>query len=430
MTPSRHNGLWLITYLFVSRVLSGFAKLHIRKRLANGKEDSDRYIEKFGISTANRPDTPLVWLHAVGVGEVLALTGLIAEMHSRRPEITFLVTSTALTSARALARNMPPNTIHQFLPLDSAPFIAKFLNHWKPDLSVWAEQDLWPAMIAEVSARGIPLVLINGRISPESYRSKRRARGLFKDTYNRFTEIQVQDATTAAHLLKLGVDAERLLISGSLKSGGTALSDSPLARDKFEAMLSGRKLWLATSTHEGEETILAQAHKRVLDTSPTALLIIAPRDPSRGQAVVDILNEAGITTALQSADDIATNDTQAFVADAIGELGLWYRLSDIVFVGGSLVPVGGHNPYEPARLDCAVMHGPYIENFELDYTDFQAQNAAIQIGDAEEIANAVLTADTEVLKNNAQRLLENAAQPVQDCATDLLTLLAETEGLA
>lgn len=420
--PARaHTGVALRMYLWLFRLLTPIAKPHIHRRLKRGKEDPARYTEKFGHASAVRPEGRLIWLHAVGVGEILALTGLIAELHKRQPDTSFLVTSSAKTSAQAFGRNLPPKTIHQFLPLDCPTFINRFLDHWTPDISVWSEQDIWPAMVCETYRRGIPLALINGRMNARSYTGKTRVKGLFANVYNRFSIIRVQDQNTATHFVKLGAEASRIKVSGSLKGGSAALQVDADKLAQFKALIGGRDVWLAASTHEGEEAVAITAHQQILETSPTALLIIAPRDSARGNAILQIAKNA----VLQSDTPTITDKTQVYIANSIGEMGLWYSLANSALIGGSMVEIGGHNPYEPAQLDCAVIHGPHIANFALDYEAFHNAKAAVQVDSASDLAKAVLNPQNDVMRGSAKALLKTSNRPVQDYATELLALIDE-----
>jgi len=383
-----HSGLLLRTYLAVTPLLAPVARRHLARRLSRGKEDPDRMSEKLGIASLPRPDGSLIWMHAVGVGEVLALPALVQAIRTERPDIQVLITSTSRTSAEALAPNLPDGARHQFLPLDCLPFVRSFLDHWRPGLSVWAERDIWPALVVETERRGIVLALVNGRMSTASYKSKCRAKGLYRDLYRRFAHIGVQDAETAGHFKALGVTADRLTIDGSLKSGASPLADHPEERARWQAVLAGRRVWLAASTHEGDEDAVLQAHLILRQTDPAACLIIAPRDPHRAASIVQTLNGTGLKAALTGAG--AKAGMTVYVVDRIGVMGLWYRLADAAFVGGSLAETGGHNPYEAARLGCALIHGPNIRNFTEDYAAFHAMDAARLVHTSTELAKALL----------------------------------------
>ncbi len=424
MTADAHTGLLLRAYLMAAVVLGPVVRWHIRKRIGRGKEDAQRYREKFGEATAERPQGTLVWLHAVGVGEVLTLPALIRAMATKRPELNFLVTSSTLTAARAVAANLPDKTDHQYLPVDCLPFVHRFLDHWRPDLSVWAEQDIWPALVVESSRRSVPLAMVNGRMGQDSFASKWRVRSLFADLYTRFSVIEVQDEKSRSHMQQLGIPAGSVLVRRSLKAGALPLWVDQNRLRQLSEQLSNRFIWLAASTHAVEEAKVFAAHRTVLETKPDGILILCPRDPKQGGSAYDTARSIGLSPQLQSLNpDIASN-TNLFIADSIGELGLWYTLADQAFVGGSLEPVGGHNPYEPMRMNCAVIHGPHIANFAQDYATAHVAGAALQVSGTAELAASVLNPATLKTRVMARGLLAAGEENLNDCAETLLRLVA------
>lgn len=422
MTAERHTGLLLRAYLLASAVLGPLARRRIRKRIAQGKEDRSRYVEKFGETTVPRPDGPLVWLHAVGVGEVLTLPALIRAIADLRPELHFLITSSTLTSARAVAANLPDNTMHQYMPVDCLPFVRRFLDHWRPDLSVWAEQDLWPAIVVETDRRDIPLALVNGRMGQKSFESKLRVKSLFADLYRRFSLIEVQDVHSKTHMTRLGVPATAVSVRRSLKAGAPPLEYDAIRLRALSKVLKKQFVWLAASTHAQEEQDVSEAHRIVLEQHHDALLILCPRDPARGTEVRAAARAAGLMPQLQSLAPYIVPETNIFIADSIGEMGLWYSLCDLAFVGGSLEPVGGHNPYEAMRLNCAVIHGPHVENFARDYGAAHEAGAALEVRDAAGLAAAVLDKKTLKMRRKAKGLLAAGEENLRDCAAAVLQL--------
>ncbi len=389
MGTAPDRSILLPLWLGLSRGLAPVARWHLARRLRRGKEDPARVAEKMGQPSAPRPDGRLVWMHAVGVGEVLALPALATALRDRDPAITVLITSSSRTSAQALAPNLPDGVLHQFLPLDALPFVRAFLDHWRPDLSVWAERDLWPAMIVESHRRGIPLAIVNGRMTARSHRSKARAPGLFRALYGRFSHVGVQDAESARNFEALGADPVTIVITGSLKAAAPPLADQPEARDRLTRALQGQHVWIAASTHPDEEPLIAQAHRQLLDADPTACLILAPRDPNRGQQVLETLRAAGIDAGLIAPGNHLDGRRQAHVLAAIGQLGLWYRLARAAFVGGSWDGTGGHNPNEPARLNCPILHGPNVANFAEDYAAYHEARAARLVRDPADLVAAL-----------------------------------------
>lgn len=379
--------LW--AYLKLSPIIRLFARRHLERRIVKGKENAARYREKLGLTDAQRPAGTLIWMHAVGVGEVLALPGLIREMLALDPDLNVLVTSSTRTSAEAIRHNLPPRTIHQFLPLDSPHYVKRFLDHWQPQLSVWAERDIWPAFLSETERRQIPLALINGRMNAGSGDSKQKAKGFFAALYAKFAFIEVQDQISAEQFMRLGVDPAKISVTAPLKSGAAPLADQPKARKALQIALNNRPLWLAASTHAEDEIEVFKAHTKVMQQYPDTLLVLAPRDPARAKRIQKHARDLGFAASiLQDGDNLA--DTQIVLIDRIGELGIWYRLADRCFVGGSFGEVGGHNPYEPALLDCAISHGPNLENFKDDYDAFHSADAARLVRNADVLASTLL----------------------------------------
>lgn len=421
MAKSAHTGLLLRLYLALTRIGASFARRHLRRRLVRGKEDPVRIAEKEGIASQPRPDGPLIWLHAVGVGEVLALPGLARALRDEHPEVQVLITSSSRTSAEALAPNLPAGVIHQYLPLDISAWRKCFLDHWRPTLSVWAERDIWPGFIHEIYRRGIPLALVNGRMDQASFQSKSRVKSLFRKLYGRFSLVEVQDEATAKHLMALG--APKPEVTGSLKTAAAPLADQPEARAKIEKTLENRPVWIAASTHPGEEDIIARAHRLLLEQSPKACLILAPRDPVRALESARILTDAGLDTVILPDTNIPPRQAEAYVIARIGQLGLWYRVASVAFVGGSLTNIGGHNPWEPARLDAAILHGPHIQNFAADYAALSTEQAACKVTDATNLAQALSNPSTLDMRPRAAALAaQNAALPT-DMARRLLKLI-------
>ena len=417
------TGLLLRSCLLLSHVAHPLARRHIVRRLASGKEDPARYLEKFGIPSLPRPPGTLVWMHAVGVGEILTLPGLVLKMQERTPGLQVLLTSTAKTSGEAIVGNMPPQTRHQFLPVDCMRFLRPFLNHWQPDLSVWVERDIWPAIIYETHRRGVPLALVNGRMDAASYRAKRTVRNLYSDLYCRFVVVGAQDSESACRFRALGAPDERIYVSGSLKAGAAALPDRREERLRLTAALSARRVWLATSTHASDETVVADAHLQVLRNDPTTCLVVAPRDPIRAKAVAAYFESRSISCEIVREGGGPAAGTQAAIVDRIGQLGLWYRLAPCAFIGGTMGNTGGHNPYEPARLDCAVIHGPNIRNFSADYAAFHEAGAARLVTSADGLAATVLDPTLASVAGRVEPVLRRGEAVLEDTATRLLSVL-------
>jgi 3-deoxy-D-manno-octulosonic-acid transferase len=360
-------GWQLAAYLAATRALPLLAPMVLRRRLAKGREDPRRWREKLGEATVQRPEGRLVWLHAVGLGEVLALRGLIGAMADLDPDLWFLVTSSARSSAEVMAANLPPRTQHQFLPLDAPSYLSRFLATWRPDLSVWAEQDLWPGAVVAADRAGVPLALVNARMNAASHARRARARGLYRDLLARFLLIAAQDEGSARHLTDLG--ARGVQISPSLKAAAPPLQADPLRLAALQSALQGRDFWLLASSHPEDEAVAFDL------PAGAGLQVIVPRVPGRGAEIAAAAKAAGREVSLASAGGPLARDVH--IADAFGELGLWYRLAPVAVMGGTFGPVEGHNPWEAAALGCAVLHGPRVANLAADYQGMDQAGAAL-----------------------------------------------------
>lgn len=383
----RKPGVVLRGWMALTRALEPFLSWHLQRRLKRRKEHPTRWREKLGEASASRPEGKLVWLHAVGLGEVLALRGLIARMQMHDPKLHFLVTSGTRASAEVFARNQPARTIHQFAPLDAAGPSRRFLAHWHPDLSIWAEQELWPGLVYRADRAGIALALVNARMNEAAFARRERGAALYRDILPRFALISAQDTRTAENLAVLG--APLVQTDGSLKPIAPPLADQPEDRALFESALSGRAHWLVASSHPEDEALALAAHAIRLKTDPDALLIIAPRLPERAPAILSAIRAAGMIAAQRSKADPITLQTQVYLADTYGEMGLFYRLSGAVFIGGTSSDIEGHNPWEAARLGCAILHGPRTANFGADYAQLSQAKAAQVIDTPEALAKVL-----------------------------------------
>jgi len=358
-------------------------------RAERGKEDVRRLGERRGEASAPRPQGFLVWIHAASVGEANSVLALVGALLARG-DVSVLVTTTTLTSAAVMAQRLPQEGArHQFAPLDHPRWVKAFLDHWRPDLGLIVESELWPNLLLIAEERGVPLVLLNARLSERSFSRWRRAPRAAARLLSCFSLCLAQDQKTAARLSALG--AKSVEACGNLKFVADPLPDAPAERARLEAMLGSRPRLVAASTHEGEELLLAEAARRLKPRSPGFLLILVPRHPERGRDVAESLRSTGLTVALRSLGEPITQGTDIYVADTLGELGLFYRLAPLAFMGGSLVAHGGQNPLEPARLSRFVLHGPHIENFAESYAALEAAGAAEQVDTLTALTEALAT---------------------------------------
>ncbi len=414
MTSPDPKGPALRAYLAASHAIPLIAPRLLGRRVARGKDLPDRWREKLGEPSQPRPDGPVVWLHAVGLGEVLALRGLIEAMADQSPGASFLVSSSTRGSALVLAQNLPPRTCHQFLPLDAQRYLRRFLDHWRPDLSVWAEQDLWPGAVVATARRGIPLALVNARMNGAAFARRQRWSGLYADLFARFRLITAQDDVSAVNLRALGATGVR--VTGSLKAAAPPLAADPLALAEARVRLAGRRAVLLASSHPEDEAIVLAGGGAA---KGEALLVIAPRDPHRGAEIAAAAAAAGLTAARRSAGE-GPEAADVWIVDSFGEMGLWYRLCPVTVVGGTFGPTEGHNPWEPAALGSAILHGPRTANFAADFAALDGARAALPLV-AGALAVAML-ADHSAMAARARSVSDAARGSLAPLASDLLAL--------
>jgi 3-deoxy-D-manno-octulosonic-acid transferase len=349
----------LRVYRSLSSAVVPFAPALIKQRLRLGKEDPERIAERRGLTRDVRPLGPLVWIHGASVGEVLAAAALIERL--RALNLRVLLTSGTVTSAAIVAKRFPPDVIHQYVPYDSPRFVTRFLDHWRPSLALFIESDLWPNLILSSAARRLPMVLINGRMSQRSFPRWRRVASTISALLETFDICLAQSKTDAERFAALG--CRNVLTTGNLKLDLAAPPADPAKLDRLLSVTRGRPGIVAASTHPGEEQILIDVHKTLAGFFPSLLTVIVPRHPDRGEAIARMIAAAGLTPALRSRGDMPTAVTDIYVADTLGELGLFYRFAPVVFMGGSLVEHGGQNPIEAIKLGASIVHGPHVFNF-------------------------------------------------------------------
>jgi len=375
----------LRAYRLFSLAMTPLAPLFLARRLKRGKEHRARISERRGEARVARPHGALVWLHAASVGELASVLPLIERIAGRG--VAMLVTTGTVTSGGLAAQRLPRGVIHQFLPVDVPRYMRRFLDHWKPDLALLVESDLWPNMIIEASRRGVPMIMVNGRLSENSFKRWRYLPNTIASLLQRFDLCLASTPGDAERLIESG--APRVVTTGNLKQDVPAPSAEPAKLMALQDAIAGRPVIAAASTHAGEESIVIEAHRRLRENFSTLLTLIAPRHPERGPGVVEIANAAGMSVAQRSRGELPRAETEIYIADTIGELGLVYRLAPIVFMGGSLVRHGGQNPIEAAKLGAAILHGPHIWNFADVYAALDAARGAEQVTDADRLTAGV-----------------------------------------
>lgn len=417
---------WLAAYRLATRAALPIVKLYLARRTRRGKEDPARHHERFGGPARPRPAGPLIWAHAASVGESLSLLPLIDRLLDRLPTAEILVTSGTATSAALLAQRLPARAFHQYVPIDHPAAVAGFLDHWRPDLAVWVESELWPNLVADTGRRGVPMVLLNAKMSERSMRGWRRFPGMIRHLLGCFDLVLAQDEVQAGRLNQLG--ARSAVTVGDLKSSAAPLPADPAELAAMILAINGRPVWLAAQTHEGEETIVADAHALLAARYPDLLTLLAPRHPNRAPAIAALLADRGLTVASRSAREPIQPATSVYLADTMGEMGLFYRLGGIVLVAGSLRPpgtLGGHNPIEPALLGAAILHGPDMVNCAANAAALHAADAALEVSDAASLAAAVAGLLDQPARRTAMGDAARAAAEAQSGVVERVMVLLE-----
>lgn len=389
-------------------------------RAQRGKEDPLRIPERRGLPGRARPVGPLAWMHGASVGEALSLIGLVEGMIARG--FSVLVTTGTRTAADLIGARLPVGAVHQYMPLDAPRWVARFLDHWQPNLAVIAESEIWPSMILALDAREIPLILVNGRMSERSFRGWERCPGTAKALLSRIAICLTQTQEDGARFAKLG--APRVSVAGNLKFDAPVPPADPQQLAYLGSMIARRPVWVAASTHPGEEAMVTYAHAMLKAQFPQLLTIIAPRHPARAPEVVESASALGLRSARRSGGGRPHPSVDVYIADTIGELGLFYRLSPLVFLGGSLVPRGGQNPIEPVRLETAVLHGPHTGNFGAVYEALDRAGGTLPVRDGVELAALAgeLLRDPDRLATMA-RVGQRALQPFEGAVARTLAVL-------
>lgn len=377
--------LSLMGYRAGAALLAPAVRLLLAARRLRGKEDPERLPERRGVAGRARPEGPLAWLHGASIGEVVSLLPIVAAL--RQKGLAVLVTSGTVNSAKVAAARLPQDVIHQFVPVDVPSFAARFLDHWRPDLALFAESELWPNLITMAHGRGTRLGLINARLSERSHARWRRMPDVISAVMRRFDLVLAQSEEDAARLRDLGCAGAASV--GNLKFDGEPLPVDAAKLAVLRAAMRNRPLLVAASTHPGEEIQIAQVHRLLKATHPDLLSVIAPRHPERGPALAGSLTEAGFAVRLRSAGESPAPETDVYLADTIGELGLLYSVAPIVIMGGSLVAHGGQNPIEPARFGVPTLHGPHVFNFRDVYRVLEQAGASRAVTDAEDLARTM-----------------------------------------
>ena len=422
----------ILTLYRIATTLGGpVIQFYLKRRIAEGKEEPSRFPERKGTSAQIRPKGPLIWLHAASVGESISMIPLINSLLQVETRLHVLMTTGTVSSAALMAERLPQRAFHQYVPVDRMAYVQRFLDHWNPDLTLWAESEFWPNLILETQRRKIPMILVNGRISKKSFDSWRRFPSVIRQLLRGFTLCLGQTEEDTDRLKLLGAPNYQYL--GNLKFAVPPLPADLEEVIRLEQQISKRPRWLAASTHSGEEKIIGSIHKKLSASYPGLLTIIVPRHPGRGDEIANFLATNGLSISQRSKQEPINSETHIYVADTLGELGLFFRLSEIAFIGKSLVPLGGQNPLEAVCLGCAVIHGPHMTNFQKITEDLARTGSAISVTDEVSLAAAVdcLLGDEEkrrFLKGNGRKYMDSQGKVIDNVSREIITIFKQRTG--
>lgn len=386
--PERPTLLYRL-YCGLTSLVEPFAWRTIQKKLQAADVSVARQRERLGHASLPRPDGQLIWFHAASVGESLSVLSLIKRLGDRLPEAHFLITSGTPTSAALIEKRLPTRTRHQYPPLDTGGPVKRFLDHWQPNAGIFVESEIWPRLIVESARRGVPLALLNARLSEKSVKGWSQRPQTASFILDSFRLFLTQNDRTAGNLIGLGANPDHVQRGTNLKAMSDPLPVDQDVLDGIRKEISGRPVWIASSTHDGEEETVLAAHTRLLKRWPNLLLLLIPRHPDRRDDVAAILKQAGLTASFRMAAEPITETIQVYVADTLGETGTWYALCPIVFLGGSLKEIGGHNPFEPAQAGAAVITGPGYFNFAETFAPLVKSGGAIKVQSAQDLSETV-----------------------------------------
>ena len=412
--------LYLSLYRCFTVLFFPFSKPVIKWRIKRGKEHAIRWREKLGESSVERPSGKLIWLHAVGLGEVLALRGLILELHKKDRNLNFLVTSSTVFSAEVFEKNCTPKTIHQFLPYDVKIYGYRFLRHWKPDLVIWSEQDVWPGLSCQASNFGIKQVIVNGKIRQESFNRRVKIKPLHRVVYKNFEFISTQDLSSKNFYQKLGASCI-IRTDGSLKPHCPPLFFDRKKLKIIKRAISYKSVWVVGSSFLEDEKIAIYTQKLLKKRNIRKLLVLVPRFPDRLDEILNSLNDFRVK--VYSRGETPDVKTDIFIVDSIGELGLWYKISEVALIGGTFSNMEGKNPWEALHLDCVITFGPRHLKFNDDFKLLKKANLAHQINGAQDLFKILSGKDQITFSRDVKEFKRNLKKDINSLTEDLLSLI-------
>ena len=415
---------WQTFYCLLQFILSISAAKILKKRIKGQKEHPVRWRERLGETDQVRPQGELIWLHAVGLGEVMALRGLIDIILKIKPNCNFLVTSGTLKSAELFSQNLPVNTIHQFIPLDAPKFRRSFLSRWEPNLVIWSEQEIWPGFIKDCAKLKIPQVWINARMGDKAYNSKRWLKPFFGDLYSSFKFISAQDKKTGQNIAKfIRPNLKHLIrVDGSLKPAAPRLQSKKSIPRQIISSIKGKKILTIVSSHyEDEKFVINSLSKLSKEVRP--VLVIIPRHTERAALIQDECSKAGLKCSILSELGEISYSPDVYIPNQIGAPAIWLPITNFALIGGTYCNINGHNPWEPINFGVAVLHGPKTANFSEDFKELLASGSSTEILETDELADVLTNKNFDSQIKNARLLLQRKINTVKDLSNDILLIL-------
>lgn len=423
-------GFRLRLYRGLTRALSPLAPLLLRYRERKGKEDPDRRGERLGEVSVAPPVGRLVWVHAASVGETNAIMPIIHALREHRRSCNILLTTGTVTSAKLAAERLPEGARHQYLPIDTPGAVDRFLKSWRPELAILVESEIWPNLIMSLSDRAIPVVLVNARMSKRSYQRWWKRRNMARQIFSRFSLVLAQNESLTRRFRSLG--ARTVVPAGNIKNDAPPLPIDDQEIIRLQSEIGGRPVFLAASTHPGEDEVIIEAHKQARETHADLLTIIAPRHPHRSGNIAALARLGDVPASVRSKEEPISTETGIYVADTIGELGMFYRLSTLALIGGSLVEHGGQNPIEALNESTVILYGPHTANFDDAYREIAKHDAGVLVNNAQALGETVarlMSNEFELTRHRAagRAVLERMSGALDRTIAELLRFLPKDE---
>lgn len=405
---------WMLATRVLAYPIIGVSR-YLHRRMG---APSERFQERLGRAN-HTGEGGVIWFHAASLGEVMQIAPLVDTLDQTQ-DASILVTTTTQAGADWVARELP-SVFHQFVPIDVLSAVNRFLDHWSPRIAIFVEGDTWPRLVLEAQSRRVPHVLLNARHS----RTRARFSASFSKLLAPFSLVTCRSQSVVDGMLGMGLSPDRVRLLPDLRVAAPKLAASSEVVQSLSQMIGSRPIWLAASTHADDEQAVFTAHEKVIEQFPSALLIIAPRHPKRGGPLQSMAIDRGFATSRRSLNETLTETTQVYIADTLGELGVFFALSPMVFVGGSFGQEGGHNPYEPASFGSAILSGPHVKNFEDAYASLIETGAAQQIEDPADLGRILANLLGSEQASNMGQAGKNFMASIENDIANYTNLIAE-----